>query len=393
MSSRRRDPQDPYNPFFPDARIPQRPPSHRAAPAQQRSSPQGLLSRTRTDSLHRRSTTAQPPALDPSESFRKRSTTARLPAIELNESLRKRSTTARLPALDPSGNFRTGRTTLRLPAIDPADMPRSRLTMPRPRPAGQARPAEEHAPSETDLWLIAGSGRPGACSPKKQQMAFPFKMKVQLALLALALLLLLGAQSFIAHVAFDCMDAQAHRNRQECLALSIFPASSGSATDDSQAASTDDGATIPVIPDDLPGNVHDFVEIALPSAVKAHKQVGWPISVLLAQWGLEHGWHVPDAQGYNWGNTTYAPGCPYHDGSRFCYSDTPEEGLRVFLYGAQLSFYDGVREASTKGADAAAIALGESPWDAGHYGGADHPGSSLLSIMRNFNFYRFDVGG
>jgi hypothetical protein len=145
----------------------------------------------------------------------------------------------------------------------------------------------------------------------------------------------------------------------------------------------------PAVPDDLPANVRAFVLLALPYALQANGALGWQTSVILAQWGLEHGWQVPDAQGYNWGNTEYAPGCSRP--GRFCYAPTPSEGLREYIYTASLSFYDGVRAAVVRGADATAVALGESPWDEGHYGGAAHPGSSLLAILRAFNLYRLDL--
>ena len=65
----------------------------------------------------------------------------------------------------------------------------------------------------------------------------------------------------------------------------------------------------PTVPADLPPKVRAFVALALPYALQAHQMLTWQTSVILAQWGLEHGWSVPDAQGYNWGNTEYAPGC------------------------------------------------------------------------------------
>lgn len=144
----------------------------------------------------------------------------------------------------------------------------------------------------------------------------------------------------------------------------------------------------PTAPPDLPPSVRLFIRLALPYALQAHQALRWQTSVIPAQWGLEHGWYVPDAQGFNWGNTTYAPGCPRY--GRFCYAATPAEGLREYAYTASLHFYDGVRAAIPQGADAVAVALGVSPWDEGHYGGAAHPGTSLLTILHEFNLYRFD---
>jgi hypothetical protein len=208
----------------------------------------------------------------------------------------------------------------------------------------------------------------------------------------LPLFVLLGAQSLLVHVASDCVGARMRQSQENCLARSLrFPtlANSVAISPTSKPAKPAAPPGLPAIPNDLPANVHNFVVIALPYAVQAHEELGWHTSVFLAQWGLEHGWHVPDAQGYNWGNTTYAPGCPYH-GSRFCYANTPSEGLRQYVYTAHLHYYDGVRAASSRGPDATALALGKSPWDAGHYGGAEDPGSALLKIMKNFNLYRLD---
>jgi hypothetical protein len=142
------------------------------------------------------------------------------------------------------------------------------------------------------------------------------------------------------------------------------------------------------LPADLPSNVRVFVRVALPFAVQAHQALGWQTSVIVAQWGLEHGWSVPDAQGYNWGNTTYAPGCTQRGG--FCYAPTPAEGLREYVYTARLSFYRGVTQAARQGAIAMAVALGRSPWDAGHYTHDGHPGDDLLAIWRAFHLDMLD---
>ena len=142
------------------------------------------------------------------------------------------------------------------------------------------------------------------------------------------------------------------------------------------------------VPADLPPKIRAFIQLALPYAAQVHADLTWQTSVILAQWGLEHGWTVPDAQGYNWGNTEYAPGCMKP--GRFCYAPTPAEGLREYVYTAQLLYYDGVRAAVPQGADATALALGRSPWDSGHYTGDGNPGDSLLRLMSEYNLYRFD---
>lgn len=145
-------------------------------------------------------------------------------------------------------------------------------------------------------------------------------------------------------------------------------------------------------------NVQDFVSLALPYARRAHDATGWPVSMILAQWGLEHGWTIPGFTGYNWGNSGGVPGFPTVNGtnvpgspSSFAYGTTPDQGLAIYLHCAQLSYYKHVAPAASDGADAAAHALGRSPWDAGHYTDRGDPGSSLINIMRVYNLYWYDT--
>jgi LysM repeat protein len=140
-----------------------------------------------------------------------------------------------------------------------------------------------------------------------------------------------------------------------------------------------------------------FIQFVLPYAKRAHADTGWPTSMIIAQWGVEHGWKLPSFTGYNFGNVASVPGEPTVPGtaakgspSRFSYAKTPEDGLRQYLKVAHLSYYAPVTAASKSGANAAALALGKSPWDAGHYGGAGNPGSTLLGVMKSFNLYAYD---
>jgi hypothetical protein len=57
---------------------------------------------------------------------------------------------------------------------------------------------------------------------------------------------------------------------------------------------------------------------------------------------------------------------------------------------SKLSYYSKVAPAAGSGADAAARALGRSPWDAAHYTNTGSPGSSLINVMRAFNLYLYD---
>lgn len=150
---------------------------------------------------------------------------------------------------------------------------------------------------------------------------------------------------------------------------------------------------------DLPAKVASFVRLALPYAFQAHQALGWQTSVILAQWGLEQGWYVPSYTGYNWGNVGLMPGVPSVPGlnvpgspSGFSYAATPADGERVYVMAARLPYYIPVTQAAPAGPDATAVALGNSPWDAGHYTNIGQPGSSLLAIMRGYNLYRFDGG-
>jgi LysM repeat protein len=142
-----------------------------------------------------------------------------------------------------------------------------------------------------------------------------------------------------------------------------------------------------------------FVQFALPYAQSAHQQCNWPVSLILAQWGVEQGWKVPGYTGYNWGNVSAITGLPTVNGlsvpgspSAFAYAKTPEAGVRYYVIYCHMGYYRGVAPAGASGGpDAAARALGRSPWDAGHYTGSNSPGSSLLTAMRVFNLYWYDT--
>lgn len=144
--------------------------------------------------------------------------------------------------------------------------------------------------------------------------------------------------------------------------------------------------------------VRNFIAFVLPYARRAHDATGWPTSLILAQWGLEQGWHLPSYTGYNFGNCGAVPGEPTIGGlnvpgspSAFTYSATPEDGLRVYIHVAHLSYYTGVAWAAQhEGVNAAARALGASPWDAGHYTDHNDPGSSLIAILQAYNLYQYD---
>lgn len=142
-----------------------------------------------------------------------------------------------------------------------------------------------------------------------------------------------------------------------------------------------------------------FIATMLPYARQAHRDLGWPVSMTLAQMGVEHGWRLPDFDGWNLANSRPFPD-PSGDGGvcfrqrvvhDFCYAPTPQIGLAIYEHVAHLSFYSGIAQAArTGGAAAAARAMGQSPWDAGHYLGNGVQGGMLLAAMSKYNLYQYD---
>lgn len=184
-----------------------------------------------------------------------------------------------------------------------------------------------------------------------------------------------------------------------CSARSAFTPYSGAARlpDGSAPASRGSPAKSPHQPTHLPPNITSFINLALPYALQAHKALGWQTSVILAQWGLEQGWHVPSYTGYNWGNVGPMPGVPTVPGTStpgspvaFSYARTPADGAQVYIMAARLPYYDRVFLAAPHGPIATAVALGCSPWDANHYTNTGQPGSSLIDMMQRYNLMLFD---
>lgn len=141
-----------------------------------------------------------------------------------------------------------------------------------------------------------------------------------------------------------------------------------------------------------------YVRFVLPYARQAHEATGWPVSMILAQWGLEQGWQTPTFTGYNFGNCGGLVDEPFIPGTAvagspatFAYADEPEDGLRFYVHVAALPYYAQIAPAAESGGPiAAAKALGASPWDAGHYTHANDPGSSLVALMQQYNLQQYD---
>lgn len=241
---------------------------------------------------------------------------------------------------------------------------------------------------EADLDFI-----PGRRQARHGKTPLGARLLSRLAIVPLVALLVLGLGTFGWNLAHDCT------GKQQCQTVNLLRSFAGNPN--AMPTPTMTAAPgLPPIPNDVPANVHHFLTIALPYAVRAHQALQWPTSVIMALWGLEQGWNVPSYTGYNWGNVSAIQGEPSVGGinvpgspAAFAYARTPEDGLRYFLSAARLPYYAKVAPAAKQGGpDAAAVALGQSPWDANHYTVTGMPGSSLLAIIHDFNFYRLDVG-
>ena len=142
-----------------------------------------------------------------------------------------------------------------------------------------------------------------------------------------------------------------------------------------------------------------FIKTMLPYAQRAHRDLGWPVSVVLAQMGVEHGWSFPDFDGWNLANSKAFPdpngdgGVCYHQPivRGFCYASSPQIGLAIYEHCAQLRYYGAIGPAARSGgAAAAARAMGQSPWDEGHYSLNGVAGGKLLVAMSTYNLYQYD---
>jgi surface antigen len=154
-----------------------------------------------------------------------------------------------------------------------------------------------------------------------------------------------------------------------------------------------------------------FVCAALPFAQLAASDITagpqaqphpWYVSVILAQWGVEQGWQMPSMlDGYNVGNVSAIPGQPSVGGTgqpgspaSFAYASTPQQGVADYVLFVQNGLYTSVAAAYPGGPQAQAVALGESPWDAGHYaisGGG--PGASLIAAITTYHLTQYDQPG
>jgi hypothetical protein len=100
--------------------------------------------------------------------------------------------------------------------------------------------------------------------------------------------------------------------------------------------------------------------------------------VLLTQWGVETGWGNQIYNQNNLGNIRCLTSVPCING--FAQFSSLESFVANAIAVWHNGFYSNVL--ATVGQDAQCLAIGLSPWDAGHYDNGSGPGSSLLAALQ-----------
>lgn len=127
-----------------------------------------------------------------------------------------------------------------------------------------------------------------------------------------------------------------------------------------------------------------FADDVAADARIASARTGVPVSVIIAQWGIETGWGTSTL----WRQSHNYAGIGGPGGFR-SYPDRAA-GLADWIKVISGRLYDKVR-AHPGDPTAAAVALAESPWDAGHYKGGG-AGNTLLTTIASFGLTRYDSG-
>ena len=128
-------------------------------------------------------------------------------------------------------------------------------------------------------------------------------------------------------------------------------------------------------------------------AKTGHDKTGLPVGVILAQWILETGGFTSDLfiSAHNFAGIKYHGAYAGRNG----FSAYPDEnsGFNDWVRTIMLGYYDSVRAVASSlgGAQAVIKALGESPWDAGHYNNGAGAGTSLLALYKADQLDAFDV--
>lgn len=130
-----------------------------------------------------------------------------------------------------------------------------------------------------------------------------------------------------------------------------------------------------------------FAEHYHPAAAEAAHLTGVDANVILAQWAVETGWgssalainhhNLAGIRWYGHAGTVQVGGTRGKAGTGFSGYPSVAAFVLDYAHTLRLSYYDAVRHART--ARAQLSALGQSPWDAGHYVLGGLVGGSLIS--------------
>ncbi len=122
----------------------------------------------------------------------------------------------------------------------------------------------------------------------------------------------------------------------------------------------------------------DFVSELLPYARQVQAARGIDAWAVLTQWALETGWGTSTLFVVDH-NVAGIKHTDPHTGELvfWSYSDL-QAGVNDYIATLGLGFYTGVLATAGQGVEATLRALGQSPWDAGHYGSP--PGQSLVNL-------------
>jgi hypothetical protein len=100
-------------------------------------------------------------------------------------------------------------------------------------------------------------------------------------------------------------------------------------------------------------------------------------TALLIQWAVETNYGQQINNANNLGNIRCGP-------DSFCQYASPSQFVGAAIFVWHNGFYPDVLAAAGMSLDVQLLAIGSSPWDAGHYDNGGGPGSSLLAIKSEF---------
>lgn len=153
-----------------------------------------------------------------------------------------------------------------------------------------------------------------------------------------------------------------------------------------------------------------FLDQMAPYARAASQQTGVPVSLILAQWGIESAWGT--SKGFrtrnnvggisygsptppSWSNAIRMEPRPANEGGYYMVYGNLDGYVKDYVTVMKNKRYDGVRAAAkTEGLVDDARAMGVSGYAAGQYKGAGGvPGDSLIATIRANELWKYDQGG